>query len=422
MKEKQEKLLAPVKPLRFLQKVERPVPRPPTPSVDIPDEREEDRELATIFLQQVLRGRSVQSMMCEGKEQRIELIDELRSTHALQAAGQRTIKEQKNATLQLQKQRQLVEQKENVVAEAMGAVEGESLADTLDFLDKELIRLQEERRIHAFSMLAERQRRIREAEESGMRQVEERRRREEDEIFKQVVKVHQDTVDNYLEDILLATLERKADEQARAEIQLTAQKINEAAYKMEARRTEMDSEDIVAELVYGFLLPEAQKQYLKEKVTEQQRKYLTAAHNEIRELLTESCKEIHLQAGNHPGEVSHSQSGLEQKREISSADSGRKTEQASRQNSADLRKTPTGDTQVPSRHEPDTPGSRSRSNSRLSQSSATKRAGESKNAAPGSHARPNSGRSSVADKMASSGDHRREMQSNSRAGSRTSKK
>lgn len=38
LKEKQEKLLAPVRPLRFLQKVERPVPRPPTPSVGIPDE------------------------------------------------------------------------------------------------------------------------------------------------------------------------------------------------------------------------------------------------------------------------------------------------------------------------------------------------------------------------------------------------
>ena len=43
-----------------------------------------------------------------------------------------------------------------------------------------MIRLQEERRIHAFAMLAERERRMREAEESGWRQVEERRRREED--------------------------------------------------------------------------------------------------------------------------------------------------------------------------------------------------------------------------------------------------
>ena len=57
-----------------------------------------------------------------------------------------------------------------------------------------LPRTQEERRIHAFAMLAERERRLREAEESGRRQVEERRRREEDEIFKQVVGVHQDTV------------------------------------------------------------------------------------------------------------------------------------------------------------------------------------------------------------------------------------
>jgi hypothetical protein len=60
------------------------------------------------------------------------------------------------------------------------------MGDMLDYLSKELIRLQEERRIAAFAMLAERQRRLREAEESGLRQVEERRRREQDEFFKQV--------------------------------------------------------------------------------------------------------------------------------------------------------------------------------------------------------------------------------------------
>ena len=63
------------------------------------------------------------------------------------------------------------------------------LGRQLDFLNKELIRLQEERHISAFVMLAERQRRIREAEESGERQREERMRRIEDEIFKQMMKV-----------------------------------------------------------------------------------------------------------------------------------------------------------------------------------------------------------------------------------------
>jgi len=75
---------------------------------------------------------------------------------------------------------------EAVIDKMLSQLEGESLGDMLDFLSKELIRLQEERRIHAFAMLAERQRRIREAEESGWRQMEERRRREEDELFKQV--------------------------------------------------------------------------------------------------------------------------------------------------------------------------------------------------------------------------------------------
>ncbi|NXV44120.1 CFA91 protein, partial [Uria aalge] len=117
----------------------------------------------------------------------------------------------------------------------------------LDFLSKELVRLQEERKIHAFVMLAERQRRMLEAEESGRRQVEERRRQEEDEIFKQagegdwwdsgwsVVKMHQSTIDSYLEDIILSTMENTAEEQAREEIQRMAVEINDIAYEMESR-------------------------------------------------------------------------------------------------------------------------------------------------------------------------------------------
>lgn len=56
----------------------------------------------------------------------------------------------------------------------------------LCFLSNELDRLINERKVHAMVLLAERTRRIREAEESGTRQKEERLRREHDEIFKQV--------------------------------------------------------------------------------------------------------------------------------------------------------------------------------------------------------------------------------------------
>ncbi len=71
----------------------------------------------------------------------------------------------------------------------ISGLSGGVIVDMLDFLSKELVRLQEERRIHAFTLLAERDRRTREAEESGRRQIEERRRREEDEIFKQVTRI-----------------------------------------------------------------------------------------------------------------------------------------------------------------------------------------------------------------------------------------
>ncbi|NWV76797.1 CFA91 protein, partial [Dasyornis broadbenti] len=108
-----------------------------------------------------------------------------------------------------------------------------------DFLSKELLRLQEERNIHALVMLAERQRRMREAVESGRRQLEEMRRQEEDEIFKQaregVVNVQHRTIDTYLEDVILSSMERTAEEQAREEVQKRAVEINDIAYEMESR-------------------------------------------------------------------------------------------------------------------------------------------------------------------------------------------
>lgn len=73
----------------------------------------------------------------------------------------------------------------SLVENHLAGLEGRVLADMFDFLSKELVRLQEERRVHALAMLAERQRRMREAEESGRRQVEQRRLQEEDQIFKE---------------------------------------------------------------------------------------------------------------------------------------------------------------------------------------------------------------------------------------------
>ena len=85
----------PPKPLLLLEKVEKPIPRPPTPTIDAPDEGTEEEELSIILLQQLLRGRSVQLKMREGKRRRLELIRELRASHALQEAEQKLKAEEK---------------------------------------------------------------------------------------------------------------------------------------------------------------------------------------------------------------------------------------------------------------------------------------------------------------------------------------
>lgn len=51
----------------------------------------------------------------------------------------------------------------------------------------------------------------------------------------QVVKVHQRSVDTYLEDIILGSIDKTADEQARGEIMDQAEKINDVAYEIEER-------------------------------------------------------------------------------------------------------------------------------------------------------------------------------------------
>jgi len=72
---------------------------------------EENQELAITYLQQAIRGRSVQDEMYEGKEKRVELIQEIRATHALQAAEQQILNDEKQATLLQQHQQHLYELK-----------------------------------------------------------------------------------------------------------------------------------------------------------------------------------------------------------------------------------------------------------------------------------------------------------------------
>ncbi|KAM4561423.1 cilia- and flagella-associated protein 91 [Fundulus diaphanus] len=272
------------KALRFLTKKEKPLPPPVTPTVERPPEEDEQSELAVIYLQKLVRGRSIQYQMFKGKENHLELIGELRKVHALQSEEQQAQKADKAFIMTLKKERDQQMHQAAQEEARQAAVVGRDLAQLFDTLSKELVHLQEERRIHALALLAERERRRREAEESGKRQVEERRRRERDEIFRQIVQVHQESVDMYLEDMILGQVERVADDHAREEITRKAKQLNDVAYAMEKSKDSCQSEEIVAEMVYSFLIPEVEKIRVRQGVRLKQQRHLEAARSIIQGL------------------------------------------------------------------------------------------------------------------------------------------
>jgi hypothetical protein len=203
-------------PPRLLERIEPPRVRPPTPGVEEDsDEADAQREseLGVVTLQKLLRGRAEQNLMFEGRQRRQELINELRTTHALRDTERTSLKKNVAAAQQRMSQVNADKIASEVVDSAVSEMTGQQIGSMVDYLSKELVRLQEERRIQAMVMLAERQRRMREAEESGLRQAEELKRQQQDLIFKHTVNVHQATVDTYLEDIILSAQSATADEQ-----------------------------------------------------------------------------------------------------------------------------------------------------------------------------------------------------------------
>lgn len=78
--------------------------------------------------------------------------------------------------------------------------------------------MEDERKAHAFALLAERERCMREAAEAGRRQLERNRRREFDEMFRQIVKINQDSVESYLEDMIKEGIDWVSDKTAKEHV------------------------------------------------------------------------------------------------------------------------------------------------------------------------------------------------------------
>ena len=91
----------------------------------------ERRELAVIYLQKLIRGKAIQNMMHSGKEERLVLIKEVASTHALQEADVAKAKHFKTQVIALQRQRRVNDTKEAFVDEVLQSLEGDTVSNML---------------------------------------------------------------------------------------------------------------------------------------------------------------------------------------------------------------------------------------------------------------------------------------------------
>merc|ERR1719443_1325751 len=245
--------------------------RPETPRVkeDVLPE-EEEQEAAVLLLQRIIRGRAYQNKMFEGKEKRLDLINELRAAERF--AETATTGEERRYLEQL---------REKAFDGVLESIQGQVASQTLDQLSKELLRFQEERRIAVMVKLAERDRRLRQAQESGRRQAEERLREREDEMFRQIMGVHQGTVDSYLEDMITNTVEQAARSRALTEARLKAAKINAIVDEMENESQQPDT--VVRELVHSFNLPHVQREIVKRRIAVENKRFSEAARSALDE-------------------------------------------------------------------------------------------------------------------------------------------
>jgi len=238
------------------------VRRPPTPTVEkeiLNDEEEEERKKAIIFVQRLFRGRAIQNMMFEGKEKRLELIQELRSVEGLEKAEEEM---KSSESVELGKKKDFEKaHEENVFAGAMRRMEGAVVSQTLDLLAKELLRYREERRLDAMVRLAERERQRREAEEAGRRQHVADDRQKEDERFRGLLGVHQETAQSFLRTVMRSAASEAAQRKATREAEIKNTTLGSIMNTLEDRYN--STEAVVKDLFYAFLLPEVRRQELR---------------------------------------------------------------------------------------------------------------------------------------------------------------
>ena len=256
------------------------VVRPDTPIVEEP--ANEASTNAIILLQKLLRGRAVQNMMYEARDRRRELLRELRYEEELEEKAMLHAQEEARKTAE--------KDVEEVVRSTREKIVGEVMSSTLNFLANHKKNMDTQNKINAMAAKAEELRRKREAEESGRRQAEEMLRRRHDEMFRQLMGVHHQTVDSYVDELIDEMSDTAAADAALKEISLSHAVMNPIINQLETGSAE--ESDVIRDLLSSMLLPEVEKRMVRREVEMEERRFVDAAHKSIQNMMSDVKEEL----------------------------------------------------------------------------------------------------------------------------------
>ncbi|CAF2187466.1 unnamed protein product [Rotaria magnacalcarata] len=145
-------------------------------------------------------------------------------------------------------------------------LEGATIADMLNFLSQDLLRLQCEQTIHLFVLLADRYRYQREATETAYRTISIDKQKLEDHALQQMFSLQSDSdIKSYIEDLILESITHTANEQGKSEIRQITETLTDLTDQINSTiSNQSEIELIVSQLVYQFLLPKVQRILTKE--------------------------------------------------------------------------------------------------------------------------------------------------------------
>lgn len=123
--------------------------------------------------------------------------------------------------------------------------------------------------------IAENDRRTREAEERGRRQAEETLQRREDLLYQEIMKMHQGSVDTYLDMMMNNALESASSRQANQMATLKKEKIDNQIENLENKHSRPQA--IIKDLLTSFLIPNIQRNKLQKRVELEERRFAETA-------------------------------------------------------------------------------------------------------------------------------------------------